>query len=343
MSIVNVHERRVSCSLEQAMSLLSDLSSERDRLWPRDRWPAMRFDRALQVGAVGGHGMIRYRVTEVTSTKVVFEFDPEMGLAGTHCFEVSETDETQLTLFRHTLSAEPSGAMRVSWPLVVGPLHDALVEDAFDGAHAIASGQPVRRAPFSLRVRSLRRLLTFVSISPNASPRKHRTATVTASALAAIGGLHMLWGAGSTWPAASSRDLARLVVGTDTFPPPAACLAVALLLGAAATVVQQSTTNQPKLGLPFARIGTATVAGVLGLRGIGGFVASGVLGRAADLPFRRWDLLLYSPLCVALAIGAWRSAKPESAKPESAKPESAKPESAKPESAKPESVSQRSA
>ena len=36
--------------------LLDGLSAADDRLWPKDRWPAMRFDRPLKVGARGGHG-----------------------------------------------------------------------------------------------------------------------------------------------------------------------------------------------------------------------------------------------------------------------------------------------
>jgi hypothetical protein len=164
MSILNIHERQVFCSIEQAEALLAGLASPADRLWPWDRWPAMRFDRGLQVGAVGGHGMIRYRVAEVTDTRVVFEFSPSMGLNGTHCFELVDNGSVPGSVtFRHTIDASATGSMRVIWPLAVRPLHDALVEDALDGAEAAVDGRRVRRQPFSLRVRALQRVLAFVS------------------------------------------------------------------------------------------------------------------------------------------------------------------------------------
>jgi hypothetical protein len=48
--------------LDAVGALLGRLGSVDDRLWPKDRWPAMRLDRPLQVGARSGHGLIRYRV-----------------------------------------------------------------------------------------------------------------------------------------------------------------------------------------------------------------------------------------------------------------------------------------
>ncbi|MFD7306334.1 DUF3995 domain-containing protein, partial [Streptomyces pharetrae] len=57
------------------------------------------------------------------------------------------------------------------------------------------------------------------------------------------------------------------------------------------------------------RLGAATVAGVLLLRGGAGLVSSGL----ADEPttFTRWDLALYSPLCLALGTLAAYVAKNE--------------------------------
>ena len=60
MRVINVHERELNASLEKAGVLIDRLASRDDLLWPYDRWPAMRFDRPLGVGAVGGHGPIRY-------------------------------------------------------------------------------------------------------------------------------------------------------------------------------------------------------------------------------------------------------------------------------------------
>ena len=60
MRVINVHERELNVSLYTAGELIDRLASENDVLWPSDRWPPMRFDRPLSVGAVGGHGPIRY-------------------------------------------------------------------------------------------------------------------------------------------------------------------------------------------------------------------------------------------------------------------------------------------
>ncbi|MEM1418366.1 MAG: SRPBCC family protein, partial [Myxococcota bacterium] len=45
------------------------------------------------------------------------------------------------------------------WSLVVRPLHDALIEDAFDNAERALTGDVARPARWSLRVRLLRRVL----------------------------------------------------------------------------------------------------------------------------------------------------------------------------------------
>ena len=64
MQVHNVHEREFDLSLASVGSLIDSLASSNDRLWPNDKWPPMRFDRALAVGARGGHGPIRYSIEE---------------------------------------------------------------------------------------------------------------------------------------------------------------------------------------------------------------------------------------------------------------------------------------
>jgi len=62
MNVRNVHERVLDVPACDLAVLLDGLASPDDALWPRHLWPAMKFDRPLQVGAVGGHGPIRYTV-----------------------------------------------------------------------------------------------------------------------------------------------------------------------------------------------------------------------------------------------------------------------------------------
>ena len=64
MKILNIHERRLNARPEQVGAVINTLSSRDDRLWPRDKWPPMKFDSELRVGASGGHGPIRYHVSE---------------------------------------------------------------------------------------------------------------------------------------------------------------------------------------------------------------------------------------------------------------------------------------
>jgi hypothetical protein len=134
----NVHRRAVD-DVEAVGALLDDLGSIDDQLWPRDRWPAMRLDRPLEVGALGGHGPIRYRV-ELYEPKrrFRFRFERPRGFDGFHEFCLVEDDPPVL---EHLLEAELTGLARLSWPLVYRPLHNDLIEDALANA---ASGPASR-------------------------------------------------------------------------------------------------------------------------------------------------------------------------------------------------------
>jgi hypothetical protein len=157
MNVLNVHERTMCAPVDAVGKLIDSLSSSEDRLWPR-RWPPMRFDRPLAVGAVGGHGPIRYCVGSYEpGISVTFVFTAPRGFAGTHRFEVERIDGESSRL-RHVLEMRATGKARITWPLVYRPLHDALIEDALDRASA-ALGCGVVRARWSLYVRLLRKVL----------------------------------------------------------------------------------------------------------------------------------------------------------------------------------------
>lgn len=127
-------------------------------------------------------------------------------------------------------------------------------------------------------------------------------AAATAGTLAALGGLHLAWAAGSSFPAASRADLADLVAGTDEVPGVGPSTAVAAALGAAAALVADVAPLPP----PIRRIGVVGVVSVLGLRGL-----AGLTGRTRLLvpwepspSFVRRDRRRFGPLCLALALGA---------------------------------------
>lgn len=155
MNVLNVHQRELPASAARAGALLDSLASAEDALWPHHSWPPMRFDRPLGVGAVGGHGPIRYVVEEHRrGEQVRFRFTAPAGFDGYHLFEVLPLGPAR-TLLRHTLAMQATGTARLTWALVFRPLHDALVEDAFTAAE-IALGASPQVRPWSAWVKALR-------------------------------------------------------------------------------------------------------------------------------------------------------------------------------------------
>ncbi|MFI2370837.1 DUF3995 domain-containing protein [Streptomyces sp. NPDC018833] len=118
--------------------------------------------------------------------------------------------------------------------------------------------------------------------------------------LAAVGALHGIW-TFSPWPLANRAEFARTVVGVAEadLPTPELTAAVAAALGAASYVIAARAGLVPQAGpRRVVRQGVWGVAGVLLLRGAVGLVSSALTGRPTE--FTRWDLALYSPLCLAL-------------------------------------------
>lgn len=158
MAVFNVHSRRVPGDLERAGTLIDGLSGRDDRLWPKDRWPAMRLDGALAVGAHGGHGPIRYEVVGYQPRRWVrFRFEAPRGFGGFHEFTIVE-DGPGDVLLTHLLAMRVRGPARLTWPLAFRWLHDALLEDAMDRAVGELTGADVPRRRHSRYVRLLRRL-----------------------------------------------------------------------------------------------------------------------------------------------------------------------------------------
>lgn len=159
MRISNVHERELAVPVEAAGRLLDGLSSRPDPLWPEGPWPPMRFDRPLEVGAVGGHGPIRYRVELYEpGRRIRFRFTGPPGLHGTHEWRVTPAGNG--CRIRHSIAGRAVGRMLPTWPLVFRPLHDALIRDALDKAERALTGAVARPQSWSWWVRLLRRRVT---------------------------------------------------------------------------------------------------------------------------------------------------------------------------------------
>jgi len=156
--VTNVHERVLQRHASDLEVLIDGLASDNDLLWPRDRWPRMRLDRPLSVGATGGHGPVRYFVDEYEpGRKVRFRFTEPRGFLGTHAF-VLEMIGPDTTRLRHELFMHLRGRARISWPMMWRWGHDALIEDALDRAQAYASGNPVEPRAWPLWVHLVRRV-----------------------------------------------------------------------------------------------------------------------------------------------------------------------------------------
>ncbi|WP_460758808.1 DUF2867 domain-containing protein [Nocardiopsis oceani] len=153
----NTHQRVIAAPAEIVGELVDALGGPRDRLWPSPAWEPMRLDRALSVGADGGHGPILYRVSEhEPGRRVRFTFHPEAGFRGYHELVVERLPDGN-TLLRHHAEAVALGTTRLLWPLVIRPIHDAMVEDLLDNAEHAAAGRRPRPRPWSRWVRLLRR------------------------------------------------------------------------------------------------------------------------------------------------------------------------------------------
>ena len=126
--IANVHERALPQGAEPG-ALLDRLATPSDPLWPVATWPPIWFDRPLGVGARGGHGPVHYDIDGYLPGRWVrFRFTAPRGFDGYHEYRV--LDGTDGPILRHTLVMQATGPARVTWPLVFGPLHDALLEDS---------------------------------------------------------------------------------------------------------------------------------------------------------------------------------------------------------------------
>ncbi len=171
MNDVNMHERELSTSAEQVGALIDSLASKHDALWPRHSWPRMELDGPLGVGATGGHGPIGYSVEEYSPGKSIkFRFTKAQGFKGIHRFDVIERTQSSVVL-RHTIEMSTHGLARLTWPLMIRPMHDALFEDAWATAEASLGQEPQIRA-WSLWVRVLRCIMSGGKVPRQVVPKK---------------------------------------------------------------------------------------------------------------------------------------------------------------------------
>lgn len=153
----NVHRRALGIAPKQGEALLRSLASHEDRLWPGDKWWPQRFEGGLSAGAKGGHGPVKYKVESVAPRQVVYRFPTRGWFRGTHQFDLVAHPTGDGCELVHTLDGRLHGRGLLLWPLLVRPLHDALLEDVMDRAETATGRSPAVPAKHSAYVRFLRR------------------------------------------------------------------------------------------------------------------------------------------------------------------------------------------
>lgn len=111
-------------------------------------------------GTRGGHGAVRYRVTEYDPAlgRVVFAFEPKGALGGfdgRHLFEALPCPGG--TLLRHSVEAISDLTTAMRWLVMIRPIHDAAIEDALDRVELQLTGGIRQQTEWSPYVRWLRR------------------------------------------------------------------------------------------------------------------------------------------------------------------------------------------
>ncbi|MFP3990785.1 DUF2867 domain-containing protein [Streptomyces sp. E11-3] len=152
----NIHERTVEAPATAVGALFDRLAADDDPIFPAPAWSPMRLDRPLSVGADGGHGPVRYRVTAYEpGRRVRFDFAAPAG--GFHELTV-EPLGPERCLVRHVLEQELKGVSLLAWLFAVRAVHGTVIEELFDNVERAVGREvthPVRWSPW---VRLLNRL-----------------------------------------------------------------------------------------------------------------------------------------------------------------------------------------
>lgn len=166
MRIFNIHDRTINTNIDQLIPLFDSFLSSNDKIWPYEKWPPVKFDGKLCIGAVGEHGPIRYCIKRYRTGRTIrFEFPAPSGFDGHHIFELEEI-ERHKTVIRHIIDMDITGQALVTWELIFYPLHDALMEDVLDKVENNFVNKP-KSSHWSIWVRFLRWMLKIKGVISN--------------------------------------------------------------------------------------------------------------------------------------------------------------------------------
>lgn len=132
MKVLNIHKRVINQPKERIAQLFDTLATDNDRMLANDKWPRMKLKNGKTVGSKGGHGPIRYTVTDYQQgERIQFEFSKPSEFKGHHIFSIQELAPNRTEL-KHVIDMQTDGLGAVKWLLAIRWLHDAFIEDAFD-------------------------------------------------------------------------------------------------------------------------------------------------------------------------------------------------------------------
>ena len=132
MQVVNIHKRIIQQPKIEVSKLFKTLATECDLVWPFENWPAIRFRTGVKIGSEGGHGRIRYTITEFKEGELIrFQFSKPYGFMGTHELRIEKVED-EITEIIHQIKMKTTLRATLIWLTAIRWLHDALIEDAFD-------------------------------------------------------------------------------------------------------------------------------------------------------------------------------------------------------------------
>jgi len=157
MKVVNIHHREINQPKSEVARLFKTLATENDLMLATDKWSPMKLDNGFEIGSKGGHGLIKYFVTDYQpDNSITFQFDLK-GFDGFHKFELFELEQNE-TQLKHTVDMNTTGIATLKWALAVRYLHDAYIEDALDTVENHFT-QDKKRSEWSWWVRTLRKIM----------------------------------------------------------------------------------------------------------------------------------------------------------------------------------------
>jgi hypothetical protein len=157
MKVINKHKRIVQQSKAQISLLFNTLATENDMILATDYWPPMKLNNGLRVGSKGGHGPIKYFVSEFLPEKsITFQFDMP-GFNGFHQFEITAL-APHTTELSHIIFMDTEGFATLQWMVAIRWLHDAFIEDAFDKVENHFTNDK-KKTEWNLWVRVLRNVM----------------------------------------------------------------------------------------------------------------------------------------------------------------------------------------